>query len=112
MAQKAIDENLAGVAESDAVRAFVQRADKDQAPETLHRAGRLMMPLQPVLKRRILIGRHTLQARETVSDAELFTERQVMGAEETAGKVQGRRPALGAEGAHPAIGRHEVEGRL
>ena len=112
VAEEAVHEDLAGVAEADAVGRLVEGAGEHEAPEAVDGAGRLAVAAEPVEERRVGVGRRPPQSGQPPGDANLVGETEVMGAEEGAGEVKRRGQAVGGEAADAAVGRHEVEAGL
>src|SRR5438552_1070961 len=90
MAQKAIDEDLAGVAQADPFRRLVQGAGQDDAPETVDGALRLTVALEPFEERRVGIARGSPNAEQSPGDTQFLGGGEVVGARETAQEVEGR----------------------
>ena len=112
MAQEAIDEDLARVAQADAARLLVEGADEDDAPEAVDGVLRLMMGAEPVEEGRVRVGRGELQAQQAPGNAKLVAGREVVCEQEAPGQVQRRGQVVRAERADAPVGRHEVERAL
>src|SRR5262245_49424002 len=69
VAQEAVDEHLAGIAQSDAIRRLVEGADEHQAPEAVDDARRLAVSAQPVAKGRVVVAGVRAEALQAVADA-------------------------------------------
>src|SRR5262249_42342274 len=109
VAQGGIDEDLAGVAEADALDGLIEGADQEQAPEALDGGGRLAVAAEPIVEWLVRVGRSEAQASEGGGDAELVAGGEEVGGEEAAREVERCRQEVGDEAAAAAIGSEEVE---
>src|SRR5690349_19040778 len=111
MLHEAIEKHLAGVTQTDTVGRLVEGADEDQTPEAIDGARRLLVPIEPILKRWIALA-FALQTRQAPRDPQLFRDREVMGAQEAARQMKRRRPAIAVKATEPPIRRHEIQACL
>ena len=109
MAQEAVDKDLAGIAQADAVDFFIEGADEDKTPEPFDGPRCLTVAGEPVAKGFVGVGSGPLQTGEAPGDAEFVAQGQVMGGEEGAGQVKGSGQGIGGETADAPVGGDEIE---
>jgi hypothetical protein len=112
MAEESLDENLAGVFESQSLHTLIERAHQHDSPEAIDRASRLAVSEKPVEKGRVVVGPGAEHGEHSAGDAEFLEGGEVMRAEQCAREMEWCRPRVGLEDAPPAIGGEKVEDRL
>ncbi len=114
VAEEAVDEHLAGVADVHPVEPLVQGRDEHRGPVPLDRPIGLPVAAEPGLRtaRPARSGPVEREPGEPVGDAEPLHERQIIGPEEAPRQVQRRRQRPGLERRISPLGREEEDARL
>jgi len=112
IAEEAVEEDLARVADVHPVEPLVQGRDQDRAPVPVDRPAGLAVAAEPRVER---LARPTAiepEAGEAEGDPQALADRQVIRPQEAPREVQGGGESAGLQGRVPPLGREEPERRL